>query len=208
MIFSRKNTPIGFYVYLYLRQDGTPYYVGKGKDKRAWSKLHNINLPTDERRITIVSHRLLEHESFLLEIELIKHYGRKDLGTGILRNRTNGGEGSAGHIWTDEQKMNVSGRKNPDHSKRISGKNNPNYSGHNHGHKISETMKTKCHWLGKLNPDHSKRMSGKNNPNYNKKGKDHHSFGIPRPKKQCSRCGKLCAVNLFARYHEDNCRFI
>ena len=94
MLFSANNPPQGYYVYLYLRHDGTPYYVGKGTKRRAWYKNKNeLRPPKDKSRIVIVSHKLLEHESFLLEIELIKQYGRKDLGTGILWNLTDGGEG-------------------------------------------------------------------------------------------------------------------
>jgi hypothetical protein len=39
---------------------------------------------------------LLESEAFQWESFYIQHYGRIDNGTGILRNLTNGGEGSSG----------------------------------------------------------------------------------------------------------------
>ena len=90
-----------FYVYKYLREDESPYYIGKGKDDRAWhrSKHERIHLPKDKSRIVIVEENLSEEQAFQLEIELIKHYGRKDLSTGILHNLTNGGEGSAGAVF-------------------------------------------------------------------------------------------------------------
>ena len=80
-----------YYVYQYLREDNTPYYIGKGKNRRAWSKNHCIAVP-DSSRIQIIKNNLTEDEAFQLEINLISQYGRKDLGTGILRNRTNGGD--------------------------------------------------------------------------------------------------------------------
>jgi len=87
-----------FYVYQYLREDGTPYYIGKGTGYRAWQKgkHEQIKKPTDPSRIVIVKDQLTEQEAHQLEIELIAKFGRKDINTGILRNLTNGGDGVSG----------------------------------------------------------------------------------------------------------------
>ena len=83
-----------YYTYAYLREDDTPYYIGKGTGKRAWDKNHRVNLPTDPSRIQIIKEGLTDEEAKSLEIELIAKYGRKDLGTGILQNQTDGGDGT------------------------------------------------------------------------------------------------------------------
>jgi hypothetical protein len=114
------NTYTMFYVYKYLREDGTPYYIGKGSGERAYKKWgkKDIKPPEDAARIVIVENNLTEEQAFNLEKKLIAEYGRRDLGTGILYNRTEGGDGSSGHKtsgwkWSEEAKAKRRGPGNP-----------------------------------------------------------------------------------------------
>jgi hypothetical protein len=83
-----------YYTYAYLRKDGTPYYIGKGKKTRAYDKTHCVKVPSDKKRILILKKNLTEKEAYKHERYMIAVLGRKDNGTGILRNVTNGGEGN------------------------------------------------------------------------------------------------------------------
>jgi hypothetical protein len=97
-----KHKPTGSYVYAYLREsNNTPYYIGKGIGSRLYKK-HNVTIPADHSKIQIIAQDLTDSQANTLEIELIAKYGRKDLGTGILYNRTDGGEGHRGFIKSAE----------------------------------------------------------------------------------------------------------
>jgi hypothetical protein len=109
---------IQFYSYLWLREDGTPYYVGKGQGLRAF-KTHGRLRPPKKRSRIIVLLRGSEKEAFETEKELIRNWGRKDIGTGCLRNRTEGGEGTIGRKHTPEDLAKMKGRKySPEESAR------------------------------------------------------------------------------------------
>jgi hypothetical protein len=112
--------PNRFYTYAYLREDRTPYYIGKGQKMRIYNKNGKpCGVPKDKSRIIFLKQNLTEEEAFKHEIYMITVFGRKDLGTGILHNRTDGGEGKSGCRHNENTKKKI--------SKAVSGKNHPLY---------------------------------------------------------------------------------
>jgi hypothetical protein len=92
-----------YYTYAYLREDRTPYYIGKGRGRRIHSTKRIVKPPKDKSKIIFLKQNLTEEEAFKHEIYMIAVFGRKDNGTGILRNLTDGGEG-ASNQGTPEQR--------------------------------------------------------------------------------------------------------
>jgi len=121
---------VSFYTYLWLREDGTPYYVGKGHDRRAFRK----GSPPIER---VLIQEFPDNASALeAEKFLIAYYGRKDLGTGILRNRTDGGDGLSSEevkrLWQkpEHRAMMCKANRKPNSGQFKKGAISPRRGGH------------------------------------------------------------------------------
>lgn len=97
-----------FYTYLWLREDGTPYYAGKGKDNRGFVKENHRCSPPAQNELVIVQEWPSEEDAFEAEKFLIAYYGRRDLKTGCLRNLTDGGEGFSGLRFSEEHRRKLS----------------------------------------------------------------------------------------------------
>ena len=183
-----------FYTYAYLREDRTPYYIGKGKENRVY-KIHQkgISVPKDESRIIFLKQNLTEEDAFKHEIYMIAVLGRKDLGTGILRNRSDGGEGPSGAVKSEEYKKNK--------SESMRGENNYNFGksfSKEHKRKLSEAK------VGEKNPSYGKR--GEESHWYGKTGKNHPAYGRKNSKEYRERQSELLkGKNLGKKWWNDGC---
>jgi hypothetical protein len=94
-----------YYTYAWLRVDRTPYYIGKGCGNRAYDQ-RRAYCPSRDR-VLILKRNLSEVDAFKHEVYMIAVYGRKDLGTGILYNRTDGGDGASGAVRSNETRSSI-----------------------------------------------------------------------------------------------------
>ena len=141
-----------YYTYAYLREDKTPYYIGKGKGNRLYKRGSRVFAPPkDKSRIIYLKQNLTEEEAFKHEIYMIAVLGRIDLGTGILHNMTDGGEGISNPSEETRRKMSEThkGKIVSEESRKRIGEANKNPS--------EETRRKK-----------SDANRGENNPNYGK----------------------------------------
>jgi len=103
-----------YFVYLHKRKtDGAVFYVGQGKNGRAfnfngrnqiWERIaskHGVD-------VDIVLTELTREQALAEEIRLVAIYGRLNNKTGVLANMTDGGDGGLGLTVTDETKIKIS----------------------------------------------------------------------------------------------------
>ena len=158
-----NSYPTGYYVYAYLRSKdsttakaGTPYYIGKGCKNRAWSNIRAVSMPANSLYIVIIEQNLTEVGALALERRLIKWYGRKDTGTGILQNKTDGGDGVTNYHknkpWSEARRAAYEANKNKPR-KPVSEETKAKISAAQKGRIISDDLKKA----------HSERMKGRKN---------------------------------------------
>ena len=149
-----------FYVYQYIREDGSPFYIGKGSKNRI-NESHSpwLDIPAPKFR-KIIKDNLTEAEAFDLELTLIIKYGRK-LDGGILENKkisrwvaqagwTHSTEAkqkiskaNLGKVRTEEHKENYSKPKSAEHAEKIRQANLGRTNTVERNNKIKESMKNK-----------------------------------------------------------------
>lgn len=171
------------YVYgHYKKSDSEIFYVGKGssRSKGKYYRANTKNKRTDFWQKVVEKHGYFvkiiatcknEKDAFLLEKLLIKQYGRRDLKTGVLVNLTDGGEGSVGHITSEETRKKHSINASKPRSEawvksiRIARKNGGNGGVVKKGDKLPDWWKEKI----------SNSVMGENNSMFGKTGEQHHN---------------------------------
>lgn len=169
-----------FYTYAYLREDGSPYYIGKGNGNRAYSKHRkHIKVP-NKNRILILKNNLTEEDAFKHEIYMISVFGRKDLGDGILINLSDGGDGVSGykHTGLSKYKMKTKALNRPPVSKETK-------------EKISKTLKGRK--KSPLSEEQKKKISETKKKNF-KEGKYKTSNGMLGKKHKEETKKKMSAI--------------
>lgn len=131
-----------YYVYSHLNSKGEVFYIGKGKDKRAWNKAGRSEAwkvcAKNGFSVDILACQLSESDSFLIER---KHIARLK---NQLCNVTSGGQGISGMIHSDATKEKISRSNSKAHiGVKLSAEHVEARASAQRGKPKSETMKAK-----------------------------------------------------------------
>ena len=169
-----------YYVYAYIRLDGTPYYIGKGHGDRSTSNDRKSKPPADRKRIVILESCLTELGAFALERRMTRWWGRKDTGSGILINLTDGGEGQSGAVFSKERRAKIGAALKKSKTEFYSHPNNKHIMGD----------MSKRHWSDpenrKLQSDRKKKLYSESSETQEKIRVSINKYYETKPYKPCS----------------------
>lgn len=181
-----------FYTYFHSKPNGSIFYIGKGVEDRVFSKDNrNIHWKRTVAKYgyepKILAYWDTEEEAFMHEKLLISCF--KDMGYKLV-NMTNGGEGSAGYKWTDEQKANfdMNNEKNGMFGKKHSKETKKKISEKAKNRKLSIETKTKLSKIfknRKFSKEHLEKLKIAGKGNKNGLGNKAMTGKIPHNVKKC-----------------------
>jgi len=217
------------YVYIHIRKDTNEiFYVGIGTDNKGkYSRAHSVRRNgfwhvirnKTDYSVEIVFDNLTFEDACIKEKELIKKYGRKDLGEGTLCNLTDGGEGTINVSQSVKDVLSIkatqqwTGVPKPQETKDkirltlMGHKNSPSIScTQEKAEKIRNAQKgrplSEKHRMALRVPKKIKPIITQERCDNIRKSK----LGLKQPKVICPHCNKEGGEAAMTRYHFNNCK--